>query len=264
MLTEVKGQVRVTCKAAKYSLMREMLNKTSFIMNIVFMILNNASFLIQWVVLYSIKDNVGGYTFEQILLLWGMAAATYGGAHLFFKKAFSISDVIINGKLDAYLVQPKNVLIGVVTSEIEVSAIGDILYAYIVMCISGFTFLKFTLFTLFMIFGGLIIVSIAIILGSLSFWFGRTDMIADAGNALMTNFATYPDGIFKGVIKMILFTLIPVGFTTYIPVWVLTEFNLKQMLAVICISIISVILAFIVFYRGLKKYSSSNLMISKI
>ena len=153
MLTAVKNELRVTLKSIKYSLVREMLNKASFIMNIVFMIINNASFLIQWAVLYSIKDNVGGYTFNQVLLLWGMAAATYGGAHLFFKKAFSISETIVNGKLDSFLVQPKNVLIAIATSEVEVSAIGDILYGYIMLFISGITFLKFILFTLFMICG---------------------------------------------------------------------------------------------------------------
>lgn len=264
VVKEIKNQLRVTLKSIKYSLMREMLNKTSFFMNIVFMILNNASFIIQWIVLYSIKDDVGGYTFDQVLLLWGIAAATYGVAHLFFKKAFSISETIVNGKLDSYLVQPKNVLISVITSEVEVSAIGDMLYGFIVLFISGITIQKFLLFTLFMICGGIIIVDVAIILGSLSFWFGRSDMIADTGNSLMTNFATYPDGIFKGVTKAILFTLIPVGITTYIPVWVMTEFDLKLTLAVIFISIALTILAFLVFYRGLRRYSSSNLMISKI
>ena len=48
MLQAVKNQLRVIMKTIKYGLMREMINKTSFIMNIAFMILNNASFIIQW------------------------------------------------------------------------------------------------------------------------------------------------------------------------------------------------------------------------
>ena len=58
MLTVVKNQVKVTLLNIKYALMREMLNKTTFITNIVFMILNNACFIVQWIILYSIKDNV--------------------------------------------------------------------------------------------------------------------------------------------------------------------------------------------------------------
>ena len=54
MLMEVKKELKLMFLSVKYSLMREMLNKTSFLTNILFMILNNASFIIQWVVLYSI------------------------------------------------------------------------------------------------------------------------------------------------------------------------------------------------------------------
>ena len=87
MLTAVKNQFKISFLTIKYALMREMLNKVTFITNIIFMILNNASFIVQWIVLYSLKDNVGGYTFKQVLLLWGMAAGTYGVSRFFFKKA---------------------------------------------------------------------------------------------------------------------------------------------------------------------------------
>ena len=107
MLMAVKNQIKVSFLSIKYALLREMLNKTTFITNIIFMILNNASFIIQWIILYSLKENVGGYTFNQVLLLWGLAAGTYGVSRFFFQKAFSLSDTINNGKLDAYL-EPTN------------------------------------------------------------------------------------------------------------------------------------------------------------
>ena len=84
MLMEVKNQLKVTLLSVKYALMREMLNKTTFLTNITFMILNNASFIIQWIVLYSIKDNVGGYTLKLVLLLWGLAAGTVGVSRVLF------------------------------------------------------------------------------------------------------------------------------------------------------------------------------------
>ena len=264
MLQEAKNQLRVTIKTIKYGLMREMINKTSFVMNVLFMILNNATFIIQWIVIYSLREDVGGYTFNQVLLLWAIAASTYGFSRFFFKRSFSLSELITNGKLDSFLVQPKNVLISAITTEVEVSAIGDILYGYIVLAISGLTVTKFILFSFFSITGALMVVDIAVMLGSLSFWFGRSEMIADTGNTLITNFATYPDGIFKGVARILLLTVIPVGFTSYIPVWVMTEFNLWLFLVVIAITVLFTIITFLIFYRGLRRYSSSNLMILKI
>ena len=264
MLQAVKNQLKITLKTIKYGLMREMLNKTSFFMNIIFMILNNASFIIQWLVIYTLKEDVGGYTFNQILLLWAIAASTYGFSHFIFKKSYSLSDIITNGKLDSFLVQPKNVLLSVITTDIEVSAIGDILYGYIVLILSGLTITKLLLFTFFSITGAIIITDIAVILGSLSFWFGKSDMIADTGNSLMTNFSTYPDGIFKGVSKILLLTIIPVGLTSYFPVWIMTDFNLSLTFIIIFVTFFLTVFTFFVFYRGLKKYSSSNLIISKI
>ncbi len=264
MLQAVKNQLRVTIKTIKYGLMREMINKTSFLMNVLFMILNNASFIIQWIVIYSIKEDVGGYTFNQILLLWAMAASTYGFSHFIFKKAYSLSDIITNGKLDSFLVQPKNVLISAITTDVEVSALGDILYGYIVLGISGLTLTKFLLFTFFSITGAIVLTDIAVLLGSLSFWFGKSDMIADTGNSLMVSFPTYPDGIFKGISRILLLTVIPVGLTSYFPVWIMTKFDLNLTFMITGFTIALTILTFLIFYRGLRRYSSSNLMISKI
>lgn len=264
MLTEVKNQFKISFLTIKYALMREMLNKATFISNIVFMILNNASFIIQWVVLFAIKDSIGGYSFKEVLLLWGIASGTYGVSRFFFKNAFSLHNTIINGKLDSYLVQPKNVLLSAITTSVESSALGDILYAYIILFIYGFTISKFLLFTLFIISGGLILTAISVILSSLSFWFGSSEAIADTGNSIMTNIATYPDGIFKGFVKGLLFTIIPLGFSNYIPVKLLIEFNFYSFCLVIIVTISIIVLAYIIFYKGLKRYSSSNLMVAKI
>lgn len=215
-------------------------------------------------ILYSLKENVGGYTFKEILLLWGIAAGTYGFAHFFFKKAFDLSSTINNGKLDSFLVQPKNVLISVITTDVTTSAIGDIFYAYIMLFVYGFSIVNLLLFTLFIICGGLILTSISVILNSLSFWFNKSDIIADTVNSLMLNIATYPDGIFKNFTKILLFTLIPVGIVNYIPVWVMTEFNIYLLLIVLFATTLLVEIAFVVFYQGLKRYSSSNLMSARI
>ena len=264
MLMEVKNQIKVMSLSFKYGVMREMLNKATFLSNVIFMMLNNGSMLIQWFLLYSLRENVGGYTFNQVLILWGMAAGTFGFANFFFKKAFYISDTITNGKLDSYLVQPKNALISCITSDVSPSALGDLIYGYIMIFISGITLGKFIIYTLFIITGGIVLVDIAIILGSISFYISKADVIADTGNSLMINFSVYPDGIFKGIVKILLFTLIPIGITVYIPVWVLTEFNLFYLISVAVFAICITLIAFLVFYKGLKRYSSSNLMVAKI
>ena len=264
MLTAAKNQIKVTLLTTKYAVMREMLNKATFLSNVIFMILNNSTFLIQWFLLLSIKESIGGYDIHKILYLWGLASLSYGVAHFFFKGAFHIGEIINEGKLDSYMVQPKNILISVSTASCSPSAMGDIIYGFVLFFVNDPSIVNFLLYTLFGITGGLIVTSVAIILNSLSFWFARTDSIADAGMNLMTTFATYPGTIFKGATKIILYTIVPLGATAYIPIDILTNFDWKYTLIVVGVTVLFVFLAFLIFYRGLKRYASSNLMSARI
>ena len=244
--------------------MKQMLNKVTLITNIIFMIINNATFIVQWLVLFNIKEDVGGFSFKEVLLLWGLAAGTFGFAHIFFEGAFDMSKLIVNGKLDTFLVQPKNALISVITSKSSVSAIGDLIYGYIIFFIYGFTIPKFILFTLFVITGGIVLTEVAVIMSSLCFWLVKGDLLADNVNSIMTNFGTYPETIFKNSVRLFLYTIIPVGLTTYLPLNIMLNFNILYVLVIFIMLILFGILAFGIFNKGLKRYSSSNLMSSRI
>ena len=107
MLTAVKNQLRVCGLSVRYNIMREMLNRVTFLTNIGFMILNNATFIVQWIILFHLKEDIGGYHMSDVMLLWGLAASSYGLSRILFARAFALPGLIINGKLDAYLVQDR-------------------------------------------------------------------------------------------------------------------------------------------------------------
>ncbi len=264
MLTVVKNQIKVIILSIKYNIMRQMVNKVTFITNILFMILNNASFIIQWIILFNIRDEIGGYNIKQIVLLWGLASSVYGVANIIFGEAFEISDLIIRGKLDTFLVQAKNVFLSVLTSKTKISAIGDLIYGYICLAIYGFTIRNLALFTIFSITGALILTAFASIVGSFSFWIVKGDIIPDSLNNVMLHFDTYPGTIFKNGVKIILYTILPVGIANYMPLDMIISFNVKNFLIVIVFTILISILAYTIFNRGLKRYGSSNLMSSRI
>ena len=264
MLMAVKNQFKVSLLTIKYALMREMLNKVTFLSNVIFMILNNASFIIQWIVLFSIKDNIAGASLKEIMLLWGFASSIFGISRFFFKNAFNLSDIITKGKLDTFLVQPKNVLISTITTDVESSAIGDMIYGFLMLCFYGLTFKRLVLFIFLSICGGLIITSISIIFSSFSFFYANSYMLADTVNAVMINTATYPGEIFKESAKIILYTIVPVGLSNYIPVELIMNFNIYLFIVIISVTILLIVLSFIIFNIGLKRYSSSNLMNARI
>ncbi len=264
MLTEAKNQARVILLSIKYNIMREMTNRVTFLMNVSFMILNNASFLIQWLLLFRLKSDIGGYGLNDVMVLWGLSAGTFGVAHVLFHRAFTLPDLIIHGKLDSYLVQPKSVLLSVITSATNSSAIGDIIYGYLIIIIFKFSIANLLLFTLFSILGALILTAYAIIVGSFSFWLQRSDMLSENLNNIMLNFQTYPEGIFKNTVRLLLYTLVPVGFVVYQPLRIILHFSLPASLGILAFTIGICVLAFFIFYRGLRRYTSSSLMGARI
>ena len=260
MSTVVRNQLRVCMLSVKYNLMREMLNKVTFLTNIGFMVVNNATFIIQWVILLRLKEDIGGYGMKEIMLLWGLAASTFGLSRVLFARAFSLPDLIVNGKLDSYLVQPKNVLLGVLTSATNASAVGDLLYGLIVLCVFCFSVRRFFLFLLFTVTGAVIVTAFALLLGSLTFWFVRADAFGDNMINCLISFSTYPDGIFQGTARFLLYNIIPVGMAIYQPIHIMIEFDVRSLLTVLGYTILLSAIAILVFYRGLRRYSSSNLM----
>ena len=264
MIKEIRKELKLIWLSTYYALQREMLNKISFLSSVVFMILNDACFIVEWLVIFALKSDINGFSFKEVLLLWGLSAGMYGFSRFSFKKAFSISNTIVDGSLDAYLVQPKNVLISVISSDVSASAFGDIIYAYIILIFYGLTFYNFILFTLFCILGAILQISVSVIYGSLSFWLRNSDVIEDQSEHLMVSFSTYPESIFKGFIKVLFFTILPVGYTTFLPARLILNFDIKVMLALVVIDMLFTILAVGIFYKGLKKYSSSSLMTARV
>ncbi len=264
MLTAAKNQLRVCLLSVKYNIMREMVNKVTFLTNVVFMMLNNASILVQWFILFRLRDDVGGYSLREVLMLWGLVAASFGLSNILFARVLSLPNLIINGKLDAWLVQPKNVLLGVLTSETRISAIGDFLYGVILVCVCRPGVGGFFLFLLFVITGALAFTAFALLLGSLSFWFVRMDILQNQMLMGMINFGTYPEGIFQGAARILLYVLIPVGMALWLPAHVMARFDGKMFLAVLGYVLLLSVAAVAVFYRGLRRYASGNLMEARL
>lgn len=237
MLTGVKNQLRVCLLSLKYNIMREMVNKVTFLTNVCFMVLNNASILVQWFILFRLREDVGGYTLREIMLLWGLTSASFGLSHILFARAFSLSELIIKGKLDSYLVQPKNVLVSVITSSTHVSAIGDFLYGVLLIGFCGLGLGEWLLAFLFTVTGTVIFTAFALLLGSLSFWLLRMDMLENQ---------------------------VVMGMAVWHPVHIIGGFDVRMLVTVTGYACLLLSAAVAVFYRGLRRYASGNLMEARL
>jgi len=261
MSMAVKNNLKLIFSYFKLNLKKEWAYKSSFFMQIFMMILNDFFFIILWYVIFTLVDNIGGYGFNETMLLWGIAAGGFGISHAFFGGAWNIKDSIYDGKLDVYLAQPKSVLINVACSNTDVSAIGDILYAFVVLVIINAPWYWYLIMIPAIIIAGLIYVSMYVFYVSLSFYIKRGDSVAKSMEGTLNKAANYPPAIFNTVVKCLFFTLIPVCFYTFVPAqYLFITPNIWWILCILGVTALWVALAFFTFNKGLKKYNSGSLM----
>lgn len=265
MLMEVKKSLKLMSFYFKFNLSAVMEYRVSFLMQCFGMALNNSAFIFFWWILFNNVNTIGGYGFTDVMMLWAISSASFGLCFITFGNVNQITRMILNGELDTYLLQPKDPLINILCSKTIISAWGDTLYGVILFFfIKGFDIKAFGLFLLFIITGALIFASVLVTIHALSFYSGNTEGIAQLTTEFLISFTIYPEGIFKGGLRYVLYTLIPAAFMVYMPARIISNFNLPMLLVVLAVAVMWIIIAYTVFYKGLKKYESGNLIINKL
>lgn len=265
MLMEVKKSLKLMLYYFKFNISSVMEYRVSFLMQCFGMALNNASFIFFWWILFTNINNIGGYGFKDVMMLWALSSSGFGICFVMFGNVNQITRMILNGELDTYLLQPKDPLINILCSKTILSAWGDTLYGVILFfIIRGFDPKGFALFLVFAVTASLMFAAVLVTAHALSFYAGNVEGLAQLVSEFLISFSIYPEGIFKGGLKYVLYSIIPAAFMVYIPARVINEFNLVLLLQVLGVSILWIIIAYTVFYRGLKKYESGNLIINKL
>jgi len=237
--------------------------KKAFFIQFFGMILNNGAFIFFWLILYNKflpSFQYHNVSFADIICLWAVAASGYGLNFILFGGSSKINEHIVEGNLDIYLLYPKNPLIIAALSKSSISAWGDFIYGYILYFLFlPVSFSSFFWFTLVIFFSAFALFSFLTIINSFGFFLGNAQTLIDNLFNGMVSFGTYPEQIFSSTVKFFLFSILPVGFYVYLPVQIVLHFNIKLFLYLITGDLILILLAFLTFYNGLKRYESGNL-----
>lgn len=233
----------------------------SFLLTVGTMIVNNIVWIIFWGMYFRRFPVLNGWTLQDVMMMWAAAAGGFGIMSVFFGNATRLASLIATGQLDVYLAQPKPVLLNVLISRMSVSAIGDLVFAiFIFIGFGDVSLLGIIKFAAALFLSGLIFIFFCVMAGCLSFWLGNTEGLSfQLFNALLT-FATYPTGIFKGFGRIILFTVIPAGFISSMPVSFIREIDLPFVYGALGMAALLCAGGILLFYRGLRKYTSGNMM----
>lgn len=245
----------------KISLQMALEYRVSFFSQLVGMFVNDGIWLVFWYLYFSRFPVVKGWERQDVLILWAVLTLGYGLFTGFFGNALRLSELILQGQLDYYLVLPKDVLLHALLGRMYFTAWGDALFGLIVYFLFGQPDLARTvIFLAVSVLTGLILVSFFVIAHSLALFLGGSQLISNQLTVSMVHFATYPGDIFQGAAKVILYTFIPAGFINTLPVSLMRQFSWHLFGILTLVAFLLTLGAYRFFSVGLRRYESGNLV----
>ena len=80
-----------------------------------------------WWIFFQTFKEINGWKVEDMAALWAIVFGAYGLMQIFFGGYKFISRTILNGDLDPYMTQPKNLLIHLLASRSHPKGYGNFL-----------------------------------------------------------------------------------------------------------------------------------------
>ena len=113
----------------------QMQHKTSFFMLVVGQFLATFTAFLGMYYMMSRFHQVDGFTLNEVLISFAIVSLAFALAEMFARGFDSFSTVISNGEFDRMLVRPRNLILQVLGSRIELSRIGRLLQAILIFIV---------------------------------------------------------------------------------------------------------------------------------
>ena len=213
---------------------------------------------------------LGGWSFEQIVFLYGLGIISHGLSIVFFIQTWGMGHRITEGGFDRMLVRPLNVFFQFCFECFNFIGLTDLIPGAIIFgygCVAvGFQFtLLNTLKILIALIGTTLLRGgIFTIVGSLSFWIKRTHPLIDINLTLFDYNMRYPLSIYPELIQGLFTFLLPYGFLAFYPASELLNIDVGFSLPIslcwwtLLVGMIVYLIGVSLFKIGLKKYESSG------
>jgi ABC-2 type transport system permease protein len=260
-MSMLKNNLKIHLETVRTSFSSSLSLRESFILQALFLLLSNAIFFTFWLLYFGNFSSIKGWNVEEMACLYAVVSGSYGIFTVFFGGIRYLARFIFEGDLDTFLLRPVNPLLQITGSKSMPGGWGDIFSAILLFYYSGFlSFETLPIILISLISSTIIIIAFSILTGSLAFWLDDSHCVGKQIFEFLLTFSNYPKGVYSGLIKFILFSLIPSAFIGFLPVEAIKEYSLLSLIGVCVFSFFYLLISVFVFNKGLKKYSSSNLM----
>lgn len=174
-------------------------------------------------VLFQKIPRLAGWTFPEVLFLYGFSLIPYGLFNVISLNLYNFgNNYIIEGKFDRVLLRPVSSLFQVLFEQFRIEAVQEV--ATGIFCVAwaarrlrvSWTPDKIVMLLFFGLCAGLIYLSVFLILTSVSFWFeDRIGVSPPVWNVIA--FGRYPLSIYSAGVQFVLCWVIPFGLASFYP-----------------------------------------------
>lgn len=259
MIARIRSEMKFVNHLIRLNLASNMEYRSTFLTQAVGMFINNGIYFVFWLLFFHRFNEIRGYQINQIFLLFAVVALGWGLAFTFAGNASRLAEMIAQGRLDYYLTLPRPVLSHLLFSRMDPFTVGDLTFGIIAYLFTGrFDPLSIGLFLICACLAAVICAAFSALGGCMAFFMGNATQWAFHTSNTMITFSLYPFGLFQGMIRLLLYTLIPAAFVGAVPVQIVQTHSLALLgglagAALFCCGVLVV-----VFRIGLRRYESGS------
>ncbi len=217
-------------------------------------------------VLFSKIRALDGWSFEQVLFIYGFSLLPLGLFNLISVNFYGFADkYIIGGKFDRVLLRPVNTLVQVMFESFNVSGLNEIILGTAVMVYAGMKLnLDFGVADVFALLvlvpsASLVYTGVFLAITAVSFWHeDRMGLAPPVYNII--RFSRYPLSIYSLPVRVFLTYVLPFAWVAYYPAtWFIGGEKLPGIaLLTVPVSLVVFLGAVWVWHRGAANYASTG------
>lgn len=257
--------MRLYFKFMKIHFKSELQYKMSFILSFLSQFLVFFGYYFTILCLFDKFSNLKGFTLYEVLLTFAIIQFGFAFCETFFRGIDTFDNLIVDGTFDRLLLRPQNILLQVFANEVSFVKISRLIQSIIILIIAIINIdviwsIDKIITLIFMLIAS-VIVFLGIFILAASYCFLTVkglevrNVFTDGGKHM----AQYPIGIFKKGFLFFFTYIIPYGFVNYYPLlYVLGKTNNKWLIISPLITLLYLIPCITVFYKGVKRYSSTG------
>ena len=241
--------------------------RANFVIGIIAIALSNIITLVFFWAVFRQIPTLNGWTFEQLLFMFGFWSFTGGIWHAVLAEAnpSNIERFIRNGEMDRWLLRPANTLLLITMKRFDDDAFGDLIVGVALLAYSsgalGIIWTAQNVLALAALSFGSVLVwfSLNLAAATLGFWVVSVRALGDMLWSA-SRFIEYPLNIYNATIVWLLTYVLPLGFINFYPAQYFFG-NIQWMgyaYATPFVGLLMFGLAYAFWCYGLKNYSSTG------